>query len=231
MCEARGLRYTGAGPRASSLAIDKAATKQICKRAGLATPDWMIIEDFHSPGHVAGWLNELPPPVVVKPVDSGSSVDITIARSGAERDEAIDAVLDKYGRVMLERFAQGREITVGILGSDPLPVIEIIPKRPFYDYAAKYADDAGTRYEFDLHLPAEKLQAIQADALKAHEALGCRHLSRVDFILDEAGVAQFLEINTIPGFTSHSLLPMAAARAGISFEQLVDRIALMAANE
>lgn len=231
MCEARGLRYTGAGPRASSLAMDKAAAKQICKRAGVATPDWMIIEDFHSPQQVARWLGELPPPVVVKPVDSGSSVDITIAKDQSQRDEAIDAVLDKYGRVMLERFTPGREITVGILGRDPLPVLEVICAREFYDYTAKYADNAGTRYELDLDLPEEKLLAIQADALKVHAALGCRHLSRVDFILDAQGIAQFLEINTIPGFTSHSLLPMAAREAGISFEQLVDRIVAMAMKE
>ena len=231
MCEAHGLRYTGAGARASSLAIDKAASKQICKRAGLHTPDWMIIEDFHSPEQVARWLTELPPPVVVKPVDGGSSVDVTIARNECDRDLAVEAVLDKYGRVMLERFAPGREITVGILGDEALPVLEIIPARGFYDYVAKYADGAGTRYEFDLDLPAETLHAIQADALAAHAALGCRHLSRVDSILDEEGLAQFLEINTIPGFTSHSLLPMAARKAGISFEQLCDRIVAMAMKE
>ena len=228
LCEARQLRYTGTRQRGSSLAMDKAASKQICKRAGLTTPDWMIIEDFHSPAQVAKWVAELPPPVVVKPVDSGSSVDITIARDATSRDEAVDAVLDKYSRAMLERFVSGRELTVGVLGSEALPVVEIILSREFYDYTAKYADDSGTRYELDPALDAAVVSALRADALTAHHAIGCRHMSRVDFILDEEGGRQFLEINTIPGFTSHSLLPMAASKAGLGFDQLVNRIAALA---
>ena len=177
---------------------------------------------------MAKWVAELPPPVVVKPVDSGSSVDITIARDEASRDEALDAVLDKYTRAMIERFVPGRELTVGILGSEALPVVEIIPSREFYDYTAKYADDSGTRYELDPDLDAAVLSALQADSLTAHNAIGCRHMSRVDFILDDDGGRQFLEINTIPGFTSHSLLPMAAKKAGLGFDQLVNRIAALA---
>ena len=231
LCEERQLRYTGTRQRGSSLAMDKAASKQICIRAGLATPEWMIIEDFHSPAQVAKWVSELPPPVVVKPVDSGSSVDITIARDERVRDEALEAVLDKYSRAMIEQFVPGRELTVGILGSQALPVIEIIPSRAFYDYTAKYADNSGTRYELDPDLDASILSALEADALTAHNAIGCRHMSRVDFILDEDGGRQFLEINTIPGFTSHSLLPMAAEKAGLGFDQLVNRIAALAMTD
>ena len=228
ICERKALRYTGSSPLASRLALDKAAAKQIFRRNGLPTPDWMILEDFHSPRQIQGWLPELDVPVVVKPVDGGSSVDITIARSPAQRDAAIGELIDKYGRVMLERAVQGRELTVGILGDEALPVLEIIPAREFYDYTAKYADGAGTRYVFDHGLSDEVVRATQAAALTAHNCLGCRDMSRVDFILDAEGVPQVLETNTIPGFTGHSLLPMAAARIGISFEQLVDRIANMA---
>ena len=228
LCRQRGLPYTGSGPRASELAMDKAATKQVAKRAGVQTPDWMIIEGFHDPLQAAEWLNELPPPVILKPVNGGSSVDITIARDAAQRDAALEALLDKYDRAMLERFIPGRELTVGILGDQALPVLEVVPKRPFYDYAAKYADEAGTRYVFDHGLSDEIVHACREAATRTHQALGCRDMSRVDFVLDEADTPQFLEINTIPGFTSHSLLPMAARQAGIDFPQLVDRLVAMA---
>ena len=131
---------------------------------------------------------------------------------------------------MVERFIAGREFTVGILGEQTLPVLEIIPADPFYDYNAKYADDAGTQYIFDTGLDEKVLQRVQADALRAHKALGCRGLSRVDFMLDEQGTPQVLELNTIPGFTSHSLVPMAAKQAGIEFPELVDRIVRMAVS-
>ncbi len=227
LCEERSLRYTGTGVKGSELAMDKPASKQLFKQAGLTTPDWMIIEDFHSPREYGEWLVQLPPPVVLKPVNGGSSVDITIARDESQRDEALEDLLEKYGRAMLERYVEGREITVGILGAEALPVLEVIPAREFYDYTAKYADDSGTRYVFDHGLPNEIIRAAQHAALTAHDCLGCRDFSRVDFVLDDRGALQVLEINTIPGFTSHSLVPMAAAKAGISFEELVDRIANM----
>jgi len=230
LCEARRLPYVGSGIRASQLSMDKAATKQIVKRAGVATPDWMIIESFHTPRQVAGWLAELPVPVVLKPVDGGSSVDITIARSESARDLALEDLLDRHGRAMIERYVPGRELTVGILGQEPLPVLEIVPDRDFYDYTAKYSDAAATRYLFDHGLPEELTRAVQADALKAHRAMECRDLSRVDFLLDGEGRHWFLEINTIPGFTSHSLLPKAAAEAGIDFVTLCDRLLAMAMN-
>jgi len=229
LCEGRGLRYTGSGPRASLVCMDKAACKQIVKRAGLATPDWMIVEQYHSPARYRAWLQELPPPVVLKPVNGGSSVDITIAGDQAQRDAALESLLEQYGRAMLEAYVPGREIAVGILGEEALPVLEIVPARKFYDKIAKYDDDAGTRYVFDHGLDAALCQGIQAAALKAHNVLNCRDLSRADFILDGENVPQLLEINTIPGFTSHSLVPMAAAKVGISFEQLVDRLVNMAA--
>jgi len=230
LCEQRGLRYTGSNERASHLGMDKAATKQILKRGGLATPDWMIVEEFHSAGQVAEWLEQFPLPVVLKPVDSGSSVDIKIVSAAAERDEAMEYLLDKYGRVMIERYLPGREFTVGVVGDFALPVLEIIPDGSFYDYRAKYDDEATTAYVFDHGLATETAEQMMNQALNAHRILGCRDLSRVDFMLDKDGVPNVLEINTIPGFTSHSLVPKAAAAAGISFEQLVDGIAAMAMN-
>jgi D-alanine-D-alanine ligase len=228
LCEERGLRYTGSGPTTSRLGMDKAASKQIFKRAGLSTPDWMIIERFHDPAVVCKWLEEIPLPVVAKPVDGGSSVDIAICRDERTRIGVMEELIDTYGRVMIERFVPGREMTVGVLGEEALPVLEILPTHDFYDYTAKYADDAGTQYTFEHGLDATVTYRMKADALTAHRSLGCRDLSRVDFILDEEGCPQVLEINTIPGFTSHSLLPKAAQEQGIDFSQLVDRIARMA---
>jgi len=229
LCEQRGLPYIGSGPRASRLAMDKAAAKQIFKRSGLTTPDWMIVESYHSRQLVEEWLEEIPPPVVVKPVDGGSSVDIIIAQDAAAREEAMESLLEQYGRVMLERLVVGREMTVSILGDEALPVLEIVPQgHAFYDKAAKYDDDSGTQYVFDHGLPQAVVDQLQAEALQAHTVLECRDLSRVDFILDSESVPQILEINTIPGFTSHSLLPMAAAKVGVGFGELVDRLAMMA---
>ncbi len=228
LCEIRQLRYVGSAPRASELAMDKAAAKQIFRRAGLVTPDWMILEDYHSPDEIANWLTELPLPVVVKPIDDGSSIDITIADSAASRDAAIDAMIDNDGRAMVEAFVPGRELTVGIIGEQTLPLIEIVPARPFYDFDAKYADDTETQFIFDHGLDAAIVEAANDAALTAHRALNCRDMSRVDFILDDAGRLQVLELNTIPGFTNHSLVPMAAVHAGISFEDLADRLVQMA---
>jgi D-alanine-D-alanine ligase len=230
LCKQRGLRYTGSNERASRLGMDKAATKQILKRAGISTPDWMIVEEVHTPREIATWLEEFPPPVVLKPVDGGSSVDITIATDLKMRDEALEDLLDKYSRAMVERYLPGREFTVGIVGNSALPVVEIVPDGGFYDYHAKYDDDASTRYVFDHGLDEPTVRRMSEEAIKAHRILGCRDVSRVDFILDPDGIPNVLEINTIPGFTSHSLIPKAAENASISFPRLVDAIVAMAMN-
>ncbi len=228
LCEDRNLRYIGSPPRASELAMDKVASKQLFRQAGLATSDWLVIEESDLPQKYRGAMESLGLPTVLKPIDGGSSVDLTIAKTAAERDAAIEGLLDKYGRGMAERYIKGREFTVGILGDRVLPVLQIIPPGEWYDHFAKYDDAAGTKYTFDHGLTSEQIAEMQRAAMTAFTCLGCRDLSRVDFILSDAGVANVLEINTIPGFTGHSLLPMAAARAGIPFDDLVERIVEMA---
>ena len=228
LCESRGLRYTGSPPQASELAMDKAAAKQVFRRCGIATPDWILIEESQSVTDVAKQLKDFAPPVVVKPVDGGSSLDVTIARDAKTRDAAVADCCDKYGRVMVEKFIKGREFTVSLLGELALPVLEIITTREFYDYTAKYSDGAGTRYVFEHGLPPRMAGQMQEMALLAAKSLGCCDMSRVDFLLNAAMEPFVLEINPIPGFTSHSLLPMAAAKIGISFDQLVNRIVEMA---
>ncbi len=228
LCEERRLRYTGSPPKASEMAMDKSVAKEIFTGAGLTVARGVVVHAADNPAEVTKALDRLGLPVVLKPVSSGSSVDITLARTAAARDTAVANLMGKYGRAMAEELIQGREMTVAILGSRALPVLEVIPAREFYDYTAKYADESGTRYVFDHGLPEAVVQSLQSAALTAHHVLGCRDMSRVDFILPPSGTPIVLEINTIPGFTSHSLLPMAAARAGLNFAQLVDRIVMMA---
>ncbi|RPI60054.1 MAG: D-alanine--D-alanine ligase [Planctomycetaceae bacterium] len=228
LCEKRGLRYTGSTSLASTIAIDKAASKEAFRNAGILTANWTMIYKGQSQADILAAVEPLGLPAVVKPVDGGSSVDVTIARDAAARDAAIADCVAKYEKVMVEAFVKGREFTVGILGKQALPVIEIKPGSEFYDYTAKYADNSGTQYLFDHGLPEQTVANMQSAALLAYESLGCRDMSRVDFIVDAAGDAYVLEINTIPGFTSHSLLPMAAAKAGIKFDELVCKIVDMA---
>jgi len=228
LCEQRKLPYTGSGPQASRLAMDKVAAKDHFRRAGLSVPPDVVVSADDPPGETAGALERVGIPAVIKPLDGGSSVGVTIARSERQRDRALGQMLEQYGRAMVERFVVGREVTVGILGDEALPLLQIIPAGEFYDYHAKYDDDAGTRYVFDHGLADDVVEAARKAALVAHEALGCRDMSRVDMIIEPDGTPQVFEINTIPGFTSHSLLPMAARRAGIEFDELVERIALMA---
>jgi D-alanine-D-alanine ligase len=218
--DARRIPYCGSGAAASRLAMDKAASKRRLERADVPTPPYAVFDRTNRPTPCL----EPGPPVVVKPVASGSSVDTCIARDRDHARRAIGAVVDKYGAALMERYVSGPELTVGILGDRALPVCEIRTKREFYDYQAKYLDD-DTQYLFDLELPPALLTHVQQLGLAAHRALGCRAFSRVDVMVDAKTLRPYvLEVNTIPGFTSHSLLPKAAQRVGISFEQLVQRI-------
>ncbi len=228
MCEDLGLAYTGSSPHASSLGMDKIATKRLAERVGVATPPWCRVGVSTDPAHRAERLEAVSLPCVVKPITGGSSVGVHLCATAQQRDEAIDLLLQTETDVLVERFVKGRELTVGIVGSDVLEVLEILPQTEFYDYDAKYADSTETQYTFEHGLDAAAVATLQIDALKVFHALDCRDLARVDFMLDEAGVHWMLEINTIPGFTCHSLVPMAAAKAEIPFDDLVDRLAHMA---
>ncbi len=228
LCQERSLRFTGSNERASELAMDKVAAKQLTRQAGVTTPDWLVIEEYTDADEVSGALDELGLPVVLKPIDGGSSVDVTIARDLTQRAKALEALLDTYGRALAEAYVPGREFTVGIVGQQAMPVLEIVPDGEFYDYTAKYADDAGTQYRFDHGLDEKTTRQLQQDALTIHNKLGCRDMSRVDFLMDGDDTGRFIEINTIPGFTSHSLLPMAAKQVGLDFNGLIDRLVVQA---
>jgi len=227
ICQQKGLAYIGSDLRSSRLAMDKDASKRIFRQAGLPTPEWVVVNRSMTAQHRKGLISSIPLPSVIKPVGGGSSVDVFIVQSQRERSDAVEKLLNEYSKAMVEEFIAGREMTVGILAERALPIIEIRPARPFYDKTAKYEDDA-TEFIFDLNLPDEVYCYLQDISLKAHNALGCRDFSRVDFILSSYAEPYLLEVNTIPGFTSHSLLPKAAAADGISFEELCNQIVALA---
>ena len=213
-----GLKYVGSGPDASRLGLDKAAAKQRFGELGVPTAPATIAEPGNETEAIAPWT----PPVVIKPVAEGSSVGCVMVRDAAELAPAVHQAVLRYGRCLIEQYIDGPELTVGVLGDRALPVCEIRSARDFYDYAAKYQDDQ-TDYVFDPDLPEDLLNQVQRMSLAAHRALGCRDMSRVDWIVDAATMQPYcLEVNTIPGFTAHSLLPKAAGRVGMGFADLCE---------
>jgi UDP-N-acetylenolpyruvoylglucosamine reductase len=218
--EERGIRYTGSGSAASALSMDKVATKRRFVECEVPTPRFDLVSADRVDHVVETW----PLPVVVKPVAEGSSIDIMIVRDARTLRSELQRLTGRYGRCMIEAFVDGFELTVGILGNQALSPIEIRTRREFYNYEAKYVDN-DTEYHFDIDLPVSVIAEVQELSVQAHQALGCRHFSRVDWLVDRHTYQPYaLEVNTIPGFTDHSLLPKAAARAGLSFPRLCQRI-------
>jgi D-alanine-D-alanine ligase len=225
--EDRGIPFVGSDSRASAIAMDKVLTKKLVAEAGMNTPAFEVwdrgtIDRKQTP--------DVPLPVVVKPVDQGSSVATSIVKEAGAFVAAARPIIEEFGRVLVERFTAGDELTVGIIRDTPLPPICVRPKRQFYDYEAKYRDDA-TEYLFDAGYSAALLERAQEASLRVFKAVGCRHLARIDWIVGADETLWFLEVNTLPGFTSHSLVPKAAARAGVPFDELVDRLVRMAIEE
>ena len=221
--EQRGLCFVGSGSAASALAMDKVRSKELAARIGCETPAWRVADATN----LAALLADVKPPVVVKPVDQGSSVTSFLVRADEDLDQAVQTVVAKHGRALIEQFIVGDEITVGLLAGDPLPPVCIRPKVEFYDYDAKYyADD--TEYLFDFGRGKPWHETVRTQSAAVFREIGCRHLARVDWMLDAQERLWFLELNTLPGFTSHSLTPKAAASIGIEFGELVERIVRMA---
>jgi D-alanine-D-alanine ligase len=224
--EQRGLTFVGSGSAASRLGMNKADTKRAWEAAGLPTPPWRLVQNEARAGGAAEALQAVRAPCVVKAVDSGSSIDVYICPTPAEATGALQRVLANHGRALVERFVRGKELTVGIFEEQPLAPIWIKPPatQEFYNFKAKYGG-VGTEYLFDLGLPADLVAEVRELGRRAHEVVGCRDLSRVDVMIDDQTKRPYLlEINTLPGFTSHSLLPKAARQAGIEFPELVDRL-------
>jgi D-alanine-D-alanine ligase len=215
-----GIAYTGSGVLASALAMDKLRTKRIWQSEGLPTPPYAVLDKNSD---YAAVLKKLGLPLMVKPASEGSSIGMSKVRSRAALDEAY-ALAANYDRVVIaEKFIDGSELTVGILGEEALPIIKLETPRDFYDYDAKYiADD--TRYILPSGLPARKERELQKLCMDAFRTLGCYGWGRVDLMLDRQASPYLLEVNTAPGMTDHSLVPMAARALGISYEDLCLRI-------
>ncbi len=228
--ERAGIAYTGTGPAASSAAMDKHTSKIMFQAAGVETPKYHIAKD-HPEAETRAALQAagLAAPLVVKPAASGSSIGVTMVREEIGLAAAIEKAREFGDEVLVESFVEGRELTVGILEEEALPVVELLPAREFYDYSAKY-EDAGTQYVCPAELSESELREVQEVGLAAFRAVGARDFGRTDVMLGVDGRPTVLEVNTIPGFTSHSLLPRAAAAAGVSFGELVARIAGLAAK-
>jgi len=209
------VAYSGSGIKASRLAMDKPASLRIFERSGLKVPAYQVVEK-NTNWKIRG---ELVLPFVVKPAMHGSSIGFSIIYKKEDLEKAVNFANSFDKRVIIQEFIKGRELTVGILDEETLPIIEIIPKKTFFDYEAKYKEGMAD-YIIPAKLPKRCAVKIQKAALSAHKLLGCSGCSRVDIILSEDNIPYILEINTIPGFTSTSLLPKAAKAAGIDFNAL-----------
>ncbi|MDR1482001.1 MAG: D-alanine--D-alanine ligase [Synergistaceae bacterium] len=219
-----GIKYTGSGYVGALLAMDKDLAKQIMKHNGIPTADWRMVVAGAADGK--SLTDELGLPLVVKPCRNGSSIGVSMADDLAGLNAAISTASRYETRLLVERKITGREFSVGILDGMPLPVIEIKPKRGFYNYENKY--QAGASEEIcPAELSGRLTDELRGWALKTHQALKLGSYSRIDFMLDEDNRPFCLEANTLPGLTPTSLLPREAAAAGISFEDLCDRIAKM----
>ena len=223
-----GKPYTGSGMLASALAMNKAMAKRLFEHAGIPTPAWQLL-----PADAAAEAVDLQAlggfPLVIKPNEEGSSVGLTVVESAAGLPAALRTA-GALGEILIERFIEGRELTVALLGEQTLPVVEIRPRGGLYDYESKYT--AGrSDYFCPADLPPPTAERVQELSLRAARVLQCRGVVRVDFRLDPRGEAYCLEVNTVPGMTPTSLVPMAAKAAGIDYDQVVQRMLDLAVAE
>jgi D-alanine-D-alanine ligase len=227
--ELAGKPYTGSGVLASALAMNKAMSKRMFEREGIPTPKWQLLDAQDSEPTVdtttlGGY------PLVVKPNEEGSTVGLTIVTRPEDLPDALQVAFD-YGReVLVEQYIPGRELTVAVLGNDALPIVEIKPRGGHYDYESKYTPGQ-SEYFCPADLPETLAGRIRELGVRAAKVLGCAGVARVDFRLSPAGMPYCLEVNTIPGMTPTSLVPMAAKAAGQSYDQLVARMIELALSD
>ena len=227
LLDLHGIAYTGSGMLASGIAMDKGLTKMLFQVGGIPTAYWINVKPEHAEDLEAldSIRREVTGQVVVKPNDQGSTVGLTLVDAGSLDDltNAIKKAAHYSDDIMIERYIDGRELAVAVLGDDALPVVEIEPKEGLYDYENKY-----TKGKTEYHCPADISEEIRDHimnlAVTAHHMVGCRGYSRVDFMLNDENMPVCLEVNTVPGFTELSLVPMAAREAGIEFGPLCEEI-------
>tara|TARA_Y100000780_G_C13627676_1_gene395164 strand:- start:188 stop:1105 length:918 start_codon:yes stop_codon:yes gene_type:complete len=217
LLESLRIPYTGSGVMASAIGMDKLRTKQIWQSLGLPTPAYAMLQDA---GQCAEIVERLGAPLIIKPLHEGSSIGMAKADSLQQLQDAWQAALAYDNEALVEQWVHGAEFTVAILDGQALPPIRLRTPHTFYDYEAKYqAND--TQYLCPCGLPAEQEAQLKALSLRAFQAVGCKGWGRVDVMQDEQGNFYLLEVNTVPGMTDHSLVPMAAKATGMSFSDLV----------
>ncbi|MDP6419225.1 MAG: D-alanine--D-alanine ligase [Candidatus Krumholzibacteria bacterium] len=230
-----GLAYTGSGPAASRLAMDKSESKRIAAGEGIQSPAGFLqhytAAELASPATIldlrARIESEIGYPAVAKPNREGSSVGLALLHGREDSSLKLPRVLAASGEILVEKFIEGRELTVAILGDRALPALEILPESGLYDYRSKY-EKGQSRYECPARLSGELSDSLAEQSLRIYRSFGCRGFARVDWRLDPDDSPYFLELNTIPGMTATSLVPMAAAAAGLDFPALVAEIADLA---
>ena len=235
LLEIMGIPYTGAGVLASMIGMDKALSKEIFRLEDIPTPDFYAlstgaIKEMGASAVLKDVVEKIGLPLVVKPSSQGSALGIKFVNDESELPSALLGALSYDEKVILEEYIKGTEVAVSVLGNarpHPLPAVEIVPKKGFFDFEAMYTMGM-TEYFVPARLTPEKTREVQAIAVKTFKALKCKGVARVDFIIGRDEVPYVLELNTIPGMTETSLLPMAAQEAGMTFEELVDRIVKLA---
>lgn len=232
--ELLGIPYTGSGVLASAMAMDKAASKYLFIASAISTPNSKVYTKVDLKRElVKEIMDGFTIPVVVKSAAQGSSIGVTIVEKQEDLPEAIKNAFEYSPNILVEEFIKGRELTVAVWGNEhkeALPIIEIIPHSGKYDYKSKYTKGA-TEYIVPAELDEATVQKVQAVALRAFDVLGCIGIARVDIMLGENGVPYVLEVNSVPGMTATSLVPKAAKAAGISFNDLCEKLLLMAKAE
>jgi D-alanine-D-alanine ligase len=229
LLELSGKAYTGSGVLASALAMNKAMAKKVFERDGIPTPRWRLVHARErrltlDAGDLGGY------PLIVKPNEQGSTVGLTVVTRGEDLEAALALAFEFGPEALIEQYIPGRELTVAVLGNEPLPIVEIEPESGHYDYEAKYTPGR-SRYTCPAEVPEPLAARIRELGARAAAVLGCRGVSRADFRLSPEQEPYCLEVNTIPGMTPTSLVPMAAKARGLSYDQLVQRMLDLALEE
>jgi D-alanine-D-alanine ligase len=223
LLELAGVKYTGSNMAACAVSMDKAITKRLCQSESIPTPKWELfrIRENEIPDDLSARISErFSFPIIIKPNDSGSTVGLTKVKNSDEIPDALNLALRESPNILVEQFITGREITVALLDGRTFPVVEIIPKNGLYDYKAKYTE-GGSEYICPAEIDEAISRAVRGAAARLFNLIGCSGLARVDFILAEDATFYCLELNSVPGMTDLSLVPMAAKADGIDFQQLM----------
>jgi D-alanine-D-alanine ligase len=224
-----GIPYTGSGPLACGLAMQKACAKLVFEANGIPTAPWQALEKKKGANDKRAKEVTLKLPLVVKPAEGGSTIGVTLVREKAQLNGALKEAFKTSQWALVEKLIEGMEVTAGVLREKPLPLIEILPQDGFYDYEAKYTPGK-SKHVVPARLSKQTTKKIQALALKAGSVLGCRDFYRVDVMVPKKGGPQVLEVNTVPGMTGTSLFPEAAAKAGTPFEKLLKQLVVLAVS-